>query len=408
MRISLLLEREPFGRILEETLPDLLAAVTGRHHCVRWYTSARAARRLSQPGEQLWLCNPHMNAIFRPTVSRAALEPVRREFGRSTVAWRRAPQRAWVAAATRRPTAAWLAGARVGIAPALANADDLVLLGGNHRLRLLDRAAGVAHVIAKAGANRAFLEAEIALRAEATDLPIPPLRHVGASATWFTEAYVAGTPANRLPSGSRRAQALGAAHGALRRLALRTMRRLGLRDYVESTVARLAGELDAAPALAGRRAEIERAARALAALATRRAGTIDTAQTHGDFQPGNVLVDARALWLVDWEYTARRPSGFDALTYALAARFPDGLARRVRAAVLAEPGTTAPLLRGWPGVDWETRAGRRHALILYLLEELLVRVRENAALTLVAPSPGTMRFLDELPAATAHLESIAA
>ena len=30
MRISLLLEREPFGRILEETLPPLLSALSGR------------------------------------------------------------------------------------------------------------------------------------------------------------------------------------------------------------------------------------------------------------------------------------------------------------------------------------------------------------------------------------------
>ena len=41
MRISLLLEREPFGRILEETLPPLLSALSGRPHAVRWQGHGR-------------------------------------------------------------------------------------------------------------------------------------------------------------------------------------------------------------------------------------------------------------------------------------------------------------------------------------------------------------------------------
>jgi len=54
-------------------------------------------------------------------------------------------------------------------------------------------------------------------------------------------------------------------------------------------------------------------------------GQILTALTHGDFQPGNILVDGDRVWLIDWEYSARRQVGYDALVYALCSRFPSPL-----------------------------------------------------------------------------------
>src|SRR5881628_1271530 len=79
MRISLLLEREPFGEIVEETLPTLLGALSGRAHTVRWYGDGHV-EPVRRPDEQIWLCNPLLNAIFLPQASAASLEPVVREF----------------------------------------------------------------------------------------------------------------------------------------------------------------------------------------------------------------------------------------------------------------------------------------------------------------------------------------
>jgi hypothetical protein len=408
MRISLLLEREPFGQILEETLPELLVALTGRRHRVRWLESRGASR----PDEQTWLCNPRLNVIFRPGTPSTTLAPVVREFARSPRWWHRPFQRAWVAAATRPPTAAWLAPIRIGVSPPLESAGALVILGGNHRLRVLDARAGVTHVVAKAGTDPRFLRAELALRSGAADLPIPRLVRIGSGGGcgWFTETLVSGTPLNRIAGRSRRTAALGVAHGALERLARRTAAAVPARDYVGSLLGGLQRDVATAPLFAPRRPAIERTARALAALATRLPGapSITTAETHGDFQDGNVLVDGDTVWMIDWEYTGRRQIGFDVLVHALAARFPSGLAGRVRA--MAEGRAAGPLepLDAWAGLDWSTTDARRRALAIFLLEELAVRVRENTGPRLTALTAATRTFLDELEAAAGRLETMAA
>jgi len=402
MRISLLLEREPFGRILEETLPPLLSALSGRPHAVRWQGHGRVD---GARGGQAWLCNARLNAIFRPAATDASFAPVVREFSRSPRWWSRPLQRAYVAAAIRRPTAAWLADGGMVVSPPLENADALVILGGNHRLRVVDGPARVCHVIAKAGSDPAFLRAELALRRSAPDLPIPRLCSVAPAEDWFTEELIPGTPLNRLAGSADRARAFAAARAALGRLVARTLRPVGVKDYVDSLVRDVEDARSAASLLAS--ATLGRTAASLARVVERLPGpsTVDTAETHGDFQPGNVLVARDGVWLIDWEYTGRRQAGFDVLTHGLAARFPAGLAARVQEATCDGLGRS---MQGWPGVDWSTADARRRALALFLLEELVVRVRENASPRFRALTPGTPRLFEEIDRAAEDLASSAA
>ena len=400
MRISLLLEREPFGRILEETLPPLLSALSGRPHAVRWQGHGRVD---GARGGQAWLCNARLNAIFRPAATDASFAPVVREFSRSPRWWSRPLQRAYVAAAIRRPTAAWLADGGMVVSPPLENADALVILGGNHRLRVVDGPARVCHVIAKAGSDPAFLRAELALRRAAPDLPIPRLLSVAPTEEWFTEELIPGTPLNRVPGAADRARAFAAARAALGRLVARTLRSVGVKGYVDALV-RDVEEAAAAPLFATQCATLGRTLATLARVIERRPGpsTVETAETHGDFQPGNVLVARDGVWLIDWEYTGRRQAGFDLLTHGLAARFPVGLAARVHDAASGGLGRT---MDGWPGVDWSTADARRRTLALFLLEELVVRVRENASPHFRALTTGTPCLFEEIDRAADGLNA---
>jgi hypothetical protein len=135
---------------------------------------------------------------------------------------------------------------------------------------------------------------------------------------------------------------------------------------------------------------------------------VATAQTHGDLQPGNVLAGDGRVWIIDWEYTARRQSGFDALTYSLGSRFPGGLARRALSAVVDGGPGEADLLNDWPGLSWETRAGRCRTLAIFLLEELVLRIRESEDTGFHCLSPGTGQFFAEVERASRDLLSLAA
>jgi hypothetical protein len=392
MRISLLLEREPFGAVLEATLGRFWEERTGRAHRVIWQMGRPNVGKLrnaiggnasGEGGAQAWLANIYLNAIFVPEAQSMVFDPVRREFARSTVAWRRPAQAAYVALATG-PGAAWLAQAGLSVAPAIEGARHQLLVAGNHKLRLLDHRAGVAYGILKQGFDAQFLRRELATRqqAAALGLSVPELKEWTPDGWWFSEAYVSGTPVNRLSDPQAARAATQQACAALGRLLEATLHEEdagvyahGLRERVVALAQanRLLGEAD--------RQALDETATALARLAEKD-GRIATALGHGDFQAANVLVDDAGFWLIDWEYAARRQAGYDALVCALTARWPHEIAARLDALVNDGPGDdpVGALLRAgrWPGVDWREAGTRRRAAALFLLEELVLHLEENA------------------------------
>jgi hypothetical protein len=337
-----------------------------------------------------------------------ALQPVLREFARSRAWWRRPLQYAYATAATHRPTAAWLAGPRVTVTPPVEDADGLVIIGGNHHIRIADVAAGAMHVILKVGRDPRLVGAELALRRAAPYLPIPPLLRVREDQGWYTEELVPGRPLNRLPERRERSHALRVARAALERLLAETGCEVPRAVYVAGLLEHVRRALACTRVLAGWRDRLDAVAHALAHVAGSSTDTLAIAQTHGDLQPGNVLAAAGRTWIVDWEYTARRQSGFDALTYGLGSRFPTALASRACKAVLEGGPGDGHLLHDWPGLAWETRAARGRAVAVFLLEELGVRLRENADTVCERVPRGAVRFFGEIERVARELPSLAA
>lgn len=373
MRISLLLEREPFGEILVRTLERFLPNVTGRPHEVTWYPRNPGVRTLVRRGQQPWLCNTYLNAIFAPDVEPQTLAPVLQEFSRSTVWWRRAAQRAYVGLAVSSHTAPVLAQAAVGIAPGVPDAEQRLIVGGNHKIRLLDRPRGVAYGLLKHGWDGRVMAREIRARliAEAAGVPVPGVVSVADDRTWFAEAYVSGTPVNRLADRRLAAGAVREAWQSVAALHRRTRRDVTVGRYAAWLRTRIEQRLRAARGLdadvvARCRECVEAAARRLARHGDER---IATALAHGDLQPANVIWDGRRVWVIDWEYAARRQAGYDALVYDLAARFPEGLTDRLRRFVATGAITLEPVPEEWRHAD-----GRQRAAALFVVEELALRL----------------------------------
>jgi len=376
MRISLLLQREPFVKILEQTLTKFLQSSLGRAHIVKWRHAPFFVSYNQHT--QIWLCNPYLNAIFLPGVHKDALLPMIQEFSRSPIWWRRPFQKLYVALATSRMPRRWFANAALEITPPLAGAKHLVILGGNQHIRLLDYNEGVAFVIQKTGFDRALMGNDMRVRKENPYLPCPGIKRLAEDGSWYSEELILGTPVNRLRKVDQGKEVAKTAMIALFRLYEKTARKVRTDEYASGIINRIEGRIRQCPHLNQKtRDNLLKDLRALREILNScQHKKIIIAQTHGDFQPANILLGEVRTWLIDWEYTAERQIAYDGLVFALKARFPLGLEHRVLLAMNGDLPGCEDLLASIPYVQWQSKEERRNILTLFLLEELDLKVME--------------------------------
>lgn len=401
MRISLLLQREPFGQILEQTLAPFWSERYGQPYYVQWRMTPPVA--LSGPDDsalQSWIANIYLNAIFTPDAQPTIFDPIRREFSRSTTWWKRPAQRLYTTLALGRVSARWLAQARLVATPAVPDARDTLIVAGNRKIRLLHRQAGVAYGVQKAGFRPESMARELTTRLSAriAGVRTPLLLEQAESGSWYCEQYISGTPINRLASrAAARAAATQAATG-LQQMLMSTAVQEDVADYV-ARLQLLIDRLTAANPLltTAQRQAIDRLASVLVARACEHNGRLILALTHGDFQPANILANREGVWLIDWEFSGQRQAGYDALTLALSARFPRGLAGRMRAFVQnGWPDDALGSPAGWPGFLVNQRADRRWHIAIFALEELTLHLDENDEPLLTYLNPGFDILLAEI------------
>uniref|UniRef100_A0A7V6A4J2 Aminoglycoside phosphotransferase domain-containing protein n=1 Tax=Desulfobacca acetoxidans TaxID=60893 RepID=A0A7V6A4J2_9BACT len=383
MRISLLLKREPFKNIFEQTLGEFLESFSGQPQEVHWHWGTPI--RANDGKGQFWIANIYLNAIFFPQADPAIFDPVKQEFSRSISWWRRWPQRLYVDLATSPLVARWLAHAGVSLTPALLRPELMLIIPGNHKIRLLDFGEQTVYAIRKSGFPANFLAREIEVRrqAEALGLPVPRLRTVAPDGAWLSEEYISGTPINRLKDPAQARAAFGKAHQALQVLHRTTRREVEGRAYVDSLSAAAQAHIAANALMTPDRKRLFR--QTLEALVARIKGLLPaggdllpTVLAHGDFQPANILVNGDRLWLIDWEYAARRQAAYDVLTFMLASRFTQGLGGRLQKFIAqGMPDERPSQVFSCYSNGWQDNCYRLLCGSLFLLEELALRLEEN-------------------------------
>lgn len=401
MRISLLLQRESFGAIFTETLKDFFEEQYGISYQIRWYEKNPGIAKIAREGFYPWLCNPMLNVTFAPGVALKAFEPAKNEFSRSLSWWKIIPQRLYVAMATRPPFYHFFASSALGIRPEVKDKYHLLIVGGNHRIRILNHQTGEVFVVVKKGFPDHFLRKEIALRKKFSSiLPMPPLLKIGKNQTWFSEQYVVGTPLNRLPSPEMAKLKLKAAATSLEPFLLQNVEEISLSSYVERLCERIRASANHISLLS------EREKSAILAWMTTICDLIFThfskeeplsvTKVHGDFQDGNILSYEDGIWIIDWEYSEQRQIGYDALVYTLKSRFPTGLAERI-SDILHSQAKDDSLLLHWPKVDWRGKQQKIKLLLVFLLEELTLYLQENDNPLFFRLSGGLEQFVEEMP-----------
>ena len=396
MRISLMLEREPFAKVLARTLEKYWQAQFGTRFSVRF---APRSKESSHPDLQRWVCNNLLNAIFLPEVDSEALDPIRKEFSRSQSIWKRPLQRMYVLLATGAASSG-LRHATLEVHPEVPDGSGIVIVPGNRKIRILEHTKQQSTCIVKDGFDPSAFLVEIEARQHATSLgiPVPELLKFDRAEGWYREAYLSGQPLNRLSSEQDAAEMRSVAFSHIRRLVEATMESVAVEDYTSQLVEQIETMLDSAGQINPHNRQFLQQGvqhlRKTILQATNCPREMSISQTHGDFQPANVLVADSGCWIIDWENAGKRQAAYDLFVMSTNSRMSVRLADRLATVV----GSEAAVANGsdWPGLDWNTAAVRTRHADLFFLEEVAWHVAENTNEIFTSESSGLNQIVAEL------------
>lgn len=399
MRISYLLERESFGEILERTLGHYLSERESVPYDVEWEPEQKGKQVASA---ELWYCNALLDAIFSAQVDGAAFEPIRRIYANTMVVWRRPLQRVYTYLATQPRLARWLSPYRIRISPPVPRRQRLLIIGGNHKLRLFDRSKNQVHVILKDGFDVIYMQREIAARAFAGKLT-PSITSAAPDQSWFVEEYVHGLGLNRLEDPRLRSTAEQEVLDLMDRFVWSITEDAQVNEYVNNLLNQVTQDL--AKQLLITPATREMLGKWLVSVSTLISGLSGgfsdwvLCTAHGDFQAGNVLWTHDRAYVLDWEFSQRRQRWYDLLVYGLNSRFPVNLHKRIADLLIdASAGNLpAPFKQNKAFVESVRHSDSlRLMLAIFLLEELAFRLEQNRNPLYFALSQGTNELFGEL------------
>lgn len=380
MRMNLLLQREPLPDILCSTLSSFWSRYYEKQVQVTWHPKPPSRSDPSNNSAQLWYVNFYLNSVFSPSADQRIFEPILREYGRSLKWYLRLPQRIYLGLAISSLWTKNLANAHLLVSPGVVDAEKLLVVPGNHKIRVLDFKSHLVYGIHKLGFRHDTFVREIDCRqlAARCGIKVPGLFEV--SDSWFCEHYLSGTPTNRLANPNLAFKAEQVALDMLRKLSLETMVEASVTAYVQCLVDKIAQYTSL---IVGIQHEVKLdMLRTVASLATwildnTPSATIRISMSHGDLQPGNILVNTEGVWIIDWEYGSYRIDGYDWLVLAFQSRRPTNLHRRIDNFVQSGiADSTQANMPHWLASSWRTRVDRTTLCALFFLEELLLHLEE--------------------------------
>lgn len=355
-----------------------------------------------------WVLNRMLGVCHRTDASPAVLQYLRESSRCGGRASRRVGQ--WVVGAslTSRPGLRVFGTPLFGAPDTLPDQRDLLVLLGNRRVRVFDFAAGTCRTQLKHGYGTEPMDREIAVRFSdhgqtSAAVLFPPIESVGPDHTWFEEAIVDGWALPRVPSNLNSGELGERAVANLTAWLAATASPMSAHVRTGELTLAISGHLAALHALGEDWATMVQGWSKRLTTISSRLSSIDGAFAHGDFQPGNVLVErgtGRVL-ITDWEHSGRRWASYDILVWRLRSRWPKGLARRLVGALSPDwqpPGMYLP----------RATHQRRAALSLFLLEDLEWRLAEARSRPSWKPSPrdGLTLYLAEILRLGPDLQSL--
>lgn len=394
MRISEMTQREPFTEILSATLSAGWSEQYGGDVQVLPPDATRGIE---------WLVQPVLSACYVPQVMPSARRFLRESFRYSSRPLRRPAQ--WVLGTLLTTSL----GIRISGHPYFRAAgrlpypEALLVLPGNQRIRVFDFATGVVRTFLKVGFDPGTMLREIEIRGTGRVGPFPSLTRWDSHGRWIEEGIIDGWPLPACPATVNRGTLEEQAFALLDRWLTESAEAVDARAWstkLQASIRSHAENLDTRFPFAYTES-LNRWATCLAAQAAT-LGEITVAESHGDFQPGNIYVERATgeARLIDWEHSRRCFAIYDVLVYYLRLRFPLGLAGRLRGYC------SGARLPQWPGFQRTDARARQAELALVLLEDLDWRAGHSIAGVYHAVPASLMAYCRELESLGPNLEDL--
>ncbi len=387
MRLDLLLKREDFAQTFEQSFTKYLLDVFRIVAVVNWRGDSKNNTSL--------LANHKLNVIYSKNIDRAKLRSIVSEYAYHPNALRRFLQKTYIQLAACTYFEWLLVKTRVEVNPWIGDLDGLCIIPGNHSIRIVDLEAFSCRVILKEGFNAQFIKNEICLREKYKFLPIPKLLNVDSAGMWYEEQQISALPLNRIDDQDVIDKALLDAKKSLVSLYKKTLVKVNLGNYTQSLYGSCNDLIVRLPSIYTQD-DKDRIKDILIllieGLSKLNEYDIELVQSHGDFQPANILVDNtdQQLYLIDWEYNAQRSVCYDALVFATQCRFPQGLAARVRV-ILNE----TDISWNWCVKNASTKLLNLE-LVIFLIEDLMVRLSELQIPNMISKDNGLDIWINEV------------
>jgi hypothetical protein len=362
--------REPFEALLTQTL--------GRG----WSEQFGMPVKVTAPGDS-WRMQPLISAYFTGNVNSKAREYMRDSFRYTPVKSRALAQ--WLLGTALASKVGLKLSSRPGfdVSPQVPDADAMVVVPGNQRIRVLNFETETCRVFLKEGFDPSTMKNEIRLRGGNARGPFPLVTAAADDASWFEEGLLDAYVLPRCPPEIDRSQCESDAFSLLEEWQEPSRHWSDAATYLSALLAQAKADLQQVSSrFENDWAELESTLDALAECAAREA-RIELAQSHGDFQAGNIMVGRRSgqVTLIDWEHSAERSYTYDRMVFGLQTRASKGLAERIINA----------LARDLPGVSVNG-----HSMAAFLLEDLAWFLHESLTGPFTIASEGLSRLRSEL------------
>ena len=386
MKIQLLKKREEFNEIFHTSV----AAFIDETHSQ------------STLKKRHYLVNERLNIIYPCDINRSNLNDLVSEFKYHKLFYKHILQSLFVFLAIRPPFELLLSSKKISFFLPIENSENWVFIPGNHSIRLVDIASNTCHVFLKSGFNPEFLRADAETRLSNPWLLSPEVTQF--QHNWYQEKRIIGLPLNRLPDKFLAEKVFVRATAQLSKLYSQSPESLSAVVYMnklcDEIFSLLDGELSTLDKDSMECISMFVACLKTLLLCNFGSKRVTIVRTHGDFQPGNILCADERFWIIDWEYSQSRSIFYDALVYDLKCRSPLNLSDRVAKTFKHLKHMNGYL--SWTGQILNVE--NMHYFLVFFIEDMLVRLKENAAKPIFGKSQVLRSYLDEIVKITAVIE----